>query len=130
VTAAVFLTACTLIAGHYADRTCTPGDVLTTSRADVCTRGWATRHRHVTSAQRHRIFAAYGIPYAERRAYELDHLVSLELGGSNADTNLFPQPHPYSYWKDHVENHAHTDICSGRKTVAQVQRWIVRRFAR
>lgn len=130
MTIAVLLAACTITAGQYADRACTPGDVITTARSDICTSGWATAHRNVTYPQRRRIFARYGIPYDQHRQYELDHLIPLEAGGSNADTNLFPQPWAAARRKDNDEDRAHAGICTGRKTVAQTQRWIVRRWTR
>jgi hypothetical protein len=127
---AVALAACSLIGGQYADRACTPGAILTTSKADVCIPGWATAHRHVTYDQRRRIFARYGIPYSQHRAYELDHLIALEDGGSNADTNLFPQPLAQARLKDRDENRSHQDVCAGRKSLRRVQRWIVRKWSR
>jgi hypothetical protein len=127
---AVTLAACALASGQYADRSCTPGAILTTSKADVCSAGWATAHRHVTPSQRIRVFRRYGIPYSQHRGYELDHLVPLEDGGSNSDRNLVPEPWPIARVKDRDENRSHNDVCSGRKTLRQVQRWIVRKWSR
>lgn len=59
------------------------------------------------------------------RVYELDHLVSLELGGSNDAGNLWPErnDHPSGAInsKDLVENALHRDVCSGRVTLAAAQ---------
>jgi hypothetical protein len=50
-------------------------------------------------------------------AYEVDHLVSLELGGSNALTNLWPEYY-YDPWgartKDRLEGKLHDLVCAGR----------------
>jgi hypothetical protein len=58
-------------------------------------------------------------------AYEVDHLVSLELGGSNAITNLWPE-HYYDPWgartKDRLENRLHLLVCEGRLGLASAQR--------
>ena len=58
-------------------------------------------------------------------AYEVDHLVSLELGGSNAITNLWPE-HYYNPWgartKDRLEGKLHALVCSGRLSLASAQR--------
>ena len=49
-------------------------------------------------------------------AYELDHLIPLELGGGNAATNLWPEAHHgvgSASVKDQLENHLHVLVCSG-----------------
>lgn len=116
---------------HYADRSCTPGSTFPhVTRADVCTRGWATAHRHTTDAQRHRVFAAYGIPYAEHSIYEFDHLIPLEAGGSNADTNVWPERIDLAQIKDKIENTVHKKICRGERTVSQIRTFIHRKYTR
>ena len=59
-----------------------------------------------------------------RGKYELDHFISLELGGSNAVTNLWPElygPAPGAHEKDQTENYLHTQMCTGKMTMAQAQ---------
>jgi hypothetical protein len=102
----------------------TPGDILTHKKSDVCTLGWAGRHRHVTPGQHYAIFGAYGIPWANHRTYEDDHLVSLQLGGSNDNRNRWPQPYPQAYSKDSLENVLHAAVCKGRLPLDSAQRWI------
>jgi hypothetical protein len=58
---------------------------------------------------------------------EVDHLLSLELGGSNSRANLFPEaasPRPGSHEKDRLENRLHTEVCSGALTLAHAQKLI------
>jgi hypothetical protein len=44
--------------------------------------------RNVTHNQYVQVYASYGIPYPEPAGtYELDHLISLELGGDNSNAN-------------------------------------------
>lgn len=118
-------------AGRYADRSCTPGATFAhVTRADVCSRGWASRHRHTTEAQRHRVFAAYGIEYSSRSGYEFDHLIPLEAGGSNVDKNMWPEPLALAKLKDDVEDSSHAKICAGERTVAQVKAFIRRKYTR
>lgn len=118
-------------AGGYADRSCTPGATFAhVTRADVCTRGWASAHRHTTDAQRHRVFSAYGIPYADHTMYEFDHLVPLEAGGSNVDANMWPELLPAAKLKDRVENDAHDKICIGERTVSQIRAFMRRKYTR
>jgi hypothetical protein len=94
--------------------------------AQVCQPGWASSHRDVPEAERRAVFAAYGVAYAQRGGYELDHLISLELGGDNTQANLWPEPHdhsglPGSQTKDVVENRLHDLVCSGRLDLATAQ---------
>jgi hypothetical protein len=72
-------------------------------------------------------YRAYGINSHQPGRYEVDHLISLELGGSNALANLWPEaalPKPGFHEKDRVENHLHARVCSGALTLAQAQRRI------
>jgi hypothetical protein len=40
-----------------------------------------------------RVFASYGIREPKPRAYELDHLITPALGGSDNIRNFWPQPY-------------------------------------
>src|SRR5689334_3175335 len=50
--------------------------------------------------------------------YEIDHLISLELGGSNDIENLSPESYSTELWNAHVkgklEDRLHELVCSGR----------------
>ena len=122
LTSAVIAAACTLMAaGALPDQHCTPGGVQSTSAKAVCTPGWASRHRHVTAATRALIYRRYGLrgphPFPE---WEVDHRVPLELGGSNAITNLWPEHHPQA--KDRLENRLHDRVCAQETTLDRAQR--------
>ncbi|HZD65182.1 MAG TPA: hypothetical protein VE152_03700, partial [Acidimicrobiales bacterium] len=100
----------------------TPGQTFPgVTTAEVCTGGWATAHRDVTGTERHQVFASYGIPYSQHDSYELDHLIPLELGGDNAEANLWPELGHIPNLKDHLENVLHGDVCSGRVGLATAQ---------
>ena len=62
------------------------------------------------------------------KEYEIDHLISLELGGSNSIRNLWPQSYitqPLNaHIKDELENKLHALICSGQLPVEQAQQEI------
>src|SRR6266568_1397356 len=68
----------------------TPGGTLPVDLAALCVPGYSATVRNVPMSERLAVFAAYHIPYADHARYEVDHLISLELGGSNAITNLWP----------------------------------------
>ena len=55
---------------------------------------------------------------------ELDHLVSLELGGANDVANLWPEVGSVPNPKDSVENDQHKAVCSGKVTLAAAQQAI------
>jgi hypothetical protein len=64
---------------------------------------------------------------------EIDHFESLEIGGSNAITNLWPEyyaaaPGQTGYLgaraKDVLETHLHRQICSGAITLLDAQQAI------
>jgi hypothetical protein len=119
------------------DRACTPGAVdprvtAETIHRTICARGYTRTvrpAREVTDAIKRRQIRAYG-DYAgsDPRAYELDHLVSLELGGAPADeANLWPQARggvAGAEQKDAVENWLHQEVCAGRLPLAEAQRQI------
>jgi hypothetical protein len=107
------------------DGSLTPGAVLTTSAANVCTSGWSSAHRDVSESLRQRVFAEYGIPWSQHSLYETDHLISLELGGSNSIANLWPEKndHPQGAinTKDLLENKLHNLVCSGSLSLPTAQ---------
>jgi 5-methylcytosine-specific restriction endonuclease McrA len=121
LTSAIVAAASTLMAGGaLPDHHCTPGRVQSTSARAVCTPGWASRHRHVTTATRALVYRRYGLRGSHRfPEWEIDHRVPLELGGSNAITNLWPEHHPQA--KDRLENQLHARVCTHQTTLARAQ---------
>ena len=105
------------------NRRLTPGAVLTTSAARVCTPGYSASVRDVPYSEKLAVYARYGVAYIAYR-HEVDHLVSLEVGGSNAITNLWPEPYAGRWGartKDVLENALHDLICSGRLSLRHAQ---------
>lgn len=117
------LTGCQ-IRGPLPDPTCTPGAIQSTDVAAICTSGWASAHRDVPLAEWNQVFAEYGVSVHSSATYEVDHLIPLELGGSNAISNLFAEPAniPMGYHqKDQAENAAHDAVCSGKLSLSYAQ---------
>jgi hypothetical protein len=115
--------------GGLPDPRCTPGARFTrVTRAQVCRSGYSSAVRNVSTATKDAVYRAYGMTrHFDGGDGEVDHLVSLELGGSNSRANLFPEaasPRPGSHEKDRLENALHADVCAGRVSLRRAQRLI------
>ena len=77
-----------------------------------------------SAAVRDLVFAHYGIGPGQRHRFRIDHLVPLELDGSNGARNLWPQPVRASHAKDRLEARLHDLVCAGQITLANAQRAI------
>lgn len=82
----------------------TPGDTLPVTLADLQVRGYSAKVRNVPIAVKREVYAAYGITHWEKGEYEIDHLVSLSLGGSNSKKNLWPQSYKTTPWNAHTKD--------------------------
>jgi hypothetical protein len=82
----------------------------------ICTAGYTKSVRNVSTKTKAKVYAAYGISKKDRTGYVIDHLVPLELGGSNDVKNLWPEPKTgegtNSASKDAVEDLLNALVCS------------------
>lgn len=110
------------------DPECTPGAVFpNVSKEDVCVSGYSSSVRSVSAKTKEIVYAEYGVDTHLPGEYEVDHLVSLELGGSNEVSNLWPEiadPRPGYHEKDKVENLLHKKVCDGSISLSEAQRII------
>ena len=109
------------------DQACTPGAIMTTSTVVICKVGYTKTVRDVSLATKKKVFKEYGIPWNQHSNYEVDHLISLELGGSNDISNLFPESYLIADGarvKDKLENSLHKQICDGKMSVEEAQKEI------
>jgi type II secretory pathway pseudopilin PulG len=118
-------TGCT-VDGPLPDGDCTPGAKFKyATKAKVCVKGYSQNVRNVSTATKNAVYAAYGLTtHFNGTTGEVDHLVSLELGGSNARSNLFPEaasPTPGSHEKDRLENKLHSMVCAATMTLRAAQ---------
>ena len=111
--------------GPFPDTACTPGDIISTAtKSQICQSGYASTVRNVTTSTKNQAYRMYGITSRRPGQYEVDHLVSLELGGSNDISNLWPEaasPTPGFHEKDKVENYLHNQVCNGAVSLQQAQ---------
>ena len=109
----------------YPNASLTPGAVLTTDASTICTPGYASSVRDVSTATKEQVYAEYGVGYPQPLgAYEVDHFIPLEIGGSNDITNLWLEPAtptPGFHQKDQFENFEHGQVCNGTISVAEAQ---------
>jgi hypothetical protein len=95
----------------------------------LCAAGFRTSTiRDVPTSEKHAVESEYGLaPRAYGRAIEIDHIVPLELGGSNAIANLFPEPGTGTasyHVKDRLENRLRALVCRGAFRLRSAQRQI------
>ena len=110
------------------NRTLTPGATLQVAVDDIRVPGYTKKVRNVPQDVKDKVYAEYGITHRAPREYEVDHLISLELGGSNSVLNLWPQSYLTQPWnahvKDRLENKLHAMVVSGQISLPDAQRMI------
>lgn len=115
------------ISSALPDPSCSPGVVLTTDITKICKVGYTKTVRDVSTATKKKVFSEYDIPYSQHSNYEVDHIISLELGGSNDISNLFPESYLIknsARVKDIFENYLHKQVCNGSITIDEAQKEI------
>jgi hypothetical protein len=108
--------------GQLPDPSCTPGaydPAITT--AILCSPSYRTSTYRPPSSQTTAFKYSVSEPaYGEQHVSgELDHLVPLELGGSNDASNLWVETGSIPNPKDAIENALHGWVCAGGAGVAQ-----------
>lgn len=100
--------------GDLPDRNLTPGATVDVPLQKLCQKGYAGSVRNVSGAEKAKVYAEYSIEAHAPGAYEVDHLISLELGGSNEIANLWPQSYSgtwNAHVKDALEDRLHELVC-------------------
>src|ERR1043166_5084133 len=98
----------------------TPGATTNVDVEILLQPGYTKKVRHVPAATKKQVFIAYfGRVPAHPGHYEIDHLISLELGGSNDIKNLWPEGYftaPFdAKMKDKLEDKMHLLVKAARK---------------
>jgi hypothetical protein len=108
------------------DAACTPGAIFPDASSEqICKPGYSSSVRNVPAEVTREVYASYGVVERSPGHYEVDHLVPLEIGGSNDIANLWPQaaePPPGFHEKDRVENYLHDPVCAGHMQLIDAQR--------
>jgi hypothetical protein len=107
------------------DKDCTPGAIIAeATKEQICVSGYSQSVRNVSEKTKNEVYASYNITSHPTGAYEVDHLISLELGGSNDISNLWAEPanpKPGFHEKDKVENYLHKQVCDGKISLQDAQ---------
>lgn len=107
------------------DKACTPGSVWNSAgKSQICIPGYSRLVRKVSDKTKDEIYMRYGINDPAPGRYEVDHLVSLQLGGSNEIQNLWPLDAEVKDRKDRAENYLKRQVCDGKMTLSEAQQQI------
>ena len=95
----------------------------------ICNPHWSTKSirppTSYTNKLKFALMAKAGIPRTQSKSYELDHDISLEIGGHPSDpNNLWLQPYTgplNAHMKDKLENELHKEVCAGKITLVGAQ---------
>ena len=102
----------------------TPGATWDVSLEELCS--GSPRVRPITAAMRAQVVSAYGVEDVPSDQYELDYLVTPELGGATDARNLWPQAYASPVWnarvKDELERLLPRLVCSGELDLETAQR--------
>ena len=102
----------------------TPGSVLPVGVDEICGGGIAGVPAVAAQVPR-QVFEAYGVDYRRAAEYELDFLITPELGGAPEPRNLWPQPYRAGVWnayvKDELERELQDLVCRGTLDLATAQ---------
>lgn len=98
------------------------------TKEQICAKSFRTGvYRNTTAKMKANSYAEYGAKQKKGDCCEVDHLISLQLGGADDPKNLWPQPYeprPGAHEKDVVEGYLHRQICAGKISLLDAQRQI------
>lgn len=124
--------------GIYPNARLTPGVVAPVTQEQVVKVGFTKDARHVSNPLKWQVLVRYGLAKGDfdqaklsalPKLYEIDHFISLELGGANDIKNLWPEPYAFAVkgetlgarQKDVVETGLHRMMKKGNLTLRQAQ---------
>ena len=102
----------------------TPGETRPITIGEVCQNPSAEVISPVSDDTRRLVFHEYGIR-AHQEDFELDYLITPDLGGARSIRNLWPQPYSVRWnarAKDALEQRLHELVCNGRLDLTTAQR--------
>lgn len=112
-----------LVVARVPDHALTPGATRPVTLHEICTPGSSGKARAVSAKTKKAVYARYHVTPTPG-GFEVDHLISLELGGSNDIENLWPQSYHgpnNAHDKDKLENQLHALVCAGTVPLDEAQ---------
>jgi hypothetical protein len=111
------------------NRALTPGATRSVSLDEVCTAGDEDLDPAVPASRQEAVFREYGISAARsEKDFQVDYLISPQLGGTDDVRNLWPQSYRQTTWnasaKDALERHLYRLVCDRKIELAEAQREI------
>ncbi|MFZ0814294.1 MAG: hypothetical protein WAM78_02180 [Candidatus Sulfotelmatobacter sp.] len=107
------------VLGHWdePDLRLTPGAIVPVTQREVCGEEAAKTTPVVPVSMRRKVFEMYGVTPPQPDAYEVDYLITPELGGATDIRNLWPEPYANTVWnahvKDQLEDLLREKVCRG-----------------
>lgn len=93
----------------------------------ICASSFRTgRYRHVTAKMKRAICQRDHATPCDGKHFEIDHLIPIEIGGSNLPDNLWAEPIEQARIKDKLENRLRRDVCAGKLTLIEAQQCIAK----
>jgi hypothetical protein len=115
------------VLGTYAALAIIAGCFILSKNNDICASGYATAHRmSYADSSRIKWQMMDKIGATNGSSYQLDHIIPLELGGSNSMSNLALEPIARASIKDQWENYYHNQYCAGKIGLKQAQEEVIR----
>lgn len=103
----------------------TPGATTPIRVQDVCAANFSANDPAVPDPLKREELKEYGLNGASENAYEIDYLVTPQLGGAANIRNLWPEPSLNTVWnarvKDALEDRLHDLVCSGQVDLGTAQ---------
>lgn len=104
----------------------TPGATRPINTNQVCTPGPSDQMATIPMAVRQAVFHEYGMDRSQPREFEVDHLITPELGGTDDIRNLWPEPYATTEWnahvKDELEDRLRQLVCQRKLDLPTAQR--------
>jgi hypothetical protein len=103
----------------------TPGAVVAATQNQVCSSS-TEASSVIPAAMKNKVLQLYGVATTQSDAYEVDYLITPELGGATDIRNLWPEPYDHTMWnahvKDQLEDRLRELVCHGDLDLATAQR--------
>lgn len=102
----------------------TPGDAKNVTKEQICAPAFAASIKTTRDAAKEAAFSRYGLRDGKSATAVLDHLIPVELGGTDSEDNMWPEPAKGDWnasQKDALEQKLLGLVCDGTLTVKQAQ---------